>query len=217
MVSRRNESRLASERLRNLKRRPTWSLGDQTSDPQFLRALNTLSPFDPVLGDRLPSIVPRDVGSNAYNHKGNDTRMRLWTLHPKYLDAAGLVALWRESLLAQKVLRGHTTGYKHHPQLIRFQAMPDPLAAIAAFLDRIHEEAVHRNYQFDATKIAAHQFAGRIEETEGQLLYEWCHFNNKLKRRSPERFKEYQSVPIPQPNPVFHIIPGAIRAWERMK
>jgi len=25
--------------------------------------------------------------------------MRLWTLHPKYLDARGLVALWREGLL----------------------------------------------------------------------------------------------------------------------
>ncbi|HEU5178767.1 MAG TPA: pyrimidine dimer DNA glycosylase/endonuclease V, partial [Burkholderiales bacterium] len=32
--------------------------------------------------------------------------MRLWSLHPKYLDARGLVALWREALLAQAVLRG---------------------------------------------------------------------------------------------------------------
>jgi len=30
--------------------------------------------------------------------------MRLWSLHPRYLDAKGLVALWREGLLAQKVL-----------------------------------------------------------------------------------------------------------------
>ena len=29
--------------------------------------------------------------------------MRLWTLHPKYLDGVGLVALWREALLARAV------------------------------------------------------------------------------------------------------------------
>jgi hypothetical protein len=43
--------------------------------------------------------------------------MRLWSLHPQYLDPQGLVALWREALLAQAVLRGKTRGYKHHPQL----------------------------------------------------------------------------------------------------
>jgi hypothetical protein len=43
--------------------------------------------------------------------------MRLWSVHPKYLDARGLVALWREGLLAQAVLRGRTSGYVRHPQL----------------------------------------------------------------------------------------------------
>ena len=142
--------------------------------------------------------------------------MRLWTLHPKYLDAAGLVALWREALLAQKVLRGGTNGYKHHPQLIRFQDMPDPPAAIAAFLGRVHEEAVHRAYQFDATKIAAPQFAGSIEETEGQLLYEWRHLNEKLKRRAPERYEAHRSILIPLPHPLFRIVPGDVRGWERV-
>ena len=32
--------------------------------------------------------------------------MRLWSLHPCYLDPAGLVAVWREGLLARAVLRG---------------------------------------------------------------------------------------------------------------
>src|SRR5665213_874155 len=56
--------------------------------------------------------------------------MRLWTLHPRYLDAQGLVAAWREALLAQKVLEGATRGYTRHPQLIRFQSHPKPLEAI---------------------------------------------------------------------------------------
>ncbi|MEN6399799.1 MAG: pyrimidine dimer DNA glycosylase/endonuclease V, partial [Rectinema sp.] len=29
--------------------------------------------------------------------------MRLWTLHPQYLDQKGLTAAWREGLLAKKV------------------------------------------------------------------------------------------------------------------
>ena len=27
--------------------------------------------------------------------------MRIWTLHPEYLDGRGLTALWRETLLAR--------------------------------------------------------------------------------------------------------------------
>ena len=141
--------------------------------------------------------------------------MRLWTLHPKYLDAAGIVALWREALLAQKVLRGETKGYKHHPQLIRFQAMPDPSAAIAAFLGGVHEEAVQRGYQFDETKIAARPFTGTIQETKGQLLYEWRHLKEKLRRRAPQRCEESQSILIPRSHPLFQIVPGAVRDWER--
>ena len=52
--------------------------------------------------------------------------MRLWSIHPKYLGTKGLVALWREALLAQKVLQGNTKGYKIalryfglKPQIIR--------------------------------------------------------------------------------------------------
>ncbi|WP_223209021.1 pyrimidine dimer DNA glycosylase/endonuclease V [Pyrococcus furiosus] len=39
----------------------------------------------------------------------------LWSLHPKYLDSKGLVALWREGLLAKKVLEGKTRSYRNHP------------------------------------------------------------------------------------------------------
>ncbi len=57
--------------------------------------------------------------------------MRLWSIHPMYLDSKGLVALWREALLAQNVLLEKTKGYKNHPQLIRFRASKNALGAIA--------------------------------------------------------------------------------------
>ena len=53
--------------------------------------------------------------------------MRLWSLHPKYLDSKGLVAVWREGLLALEVLKGNTKGYRSHPQLTRFLQEGNPV------------------------------------------------------------------------------------------
>jgi hypothetical protein len=113
--------------------------------------------------------------------------MRLWTLHPKYLDARGLVALWREALLAQPILRGATRGYKHHPQLQHFSESAHPPAALAAYLAAVHEEAVRRGYRFDASKIGARRIRGKMTETRGQLLFEWRHLKRKLKRRDMKK------------------------------
>src|SRR5690625_2031239 len=88
--------------------------------------------------------------------------MRLWTLHPKYLDRQGLLALWREALLAQQVLQGQTRGYRDHPQLLRFRSQSQPLAALAAYLLEVHAEAVRRGYSFNANKINAHPAGGGL-------------------------------------------------------
>ena len=141
--------------------------------------------------------------------------MRLWTLHPKYLDAKGLVALWREALLAQKVLRGQTRGYRHHPQLIRFVETNHPPAALATYLIAVHEESVRRGYQFDVSKIGRRRFHGRIKETRGQLLYEWRHLKRKLKKRDPKRLRNSASLKTPLPHPLFRVVPGKVREWER--
>lgn len=143
--------------------------------------------------------------------------MRLWTLHPKYLDAKGLVALWREALLAQKVLRDETHGYRHHPQLIRFAQTSAPRAALAAFLKAVHEEAVRRGYKFNASKIGRQRFRGKLKETRGQLLYEWQHLKRKLKKRDPKRFQEMTTVKRPAPHPLFRIVSGEVRDWETVK
>jgi hypothetical protein len=143
--------------------------------------------------------------------------MRLWTIHPRYLDGQGLVALWREALLAQKVLQGKTKGYRHHPQLIRFQQHPRPLAAVAAYLSSILHEAKARGYHFDGRKISKVSSRGTITETDGQLLYEWSHLKRKLRKRNYTIYRIIKSVGIPQPHPLFRIIPGPPRDWERVK
>jgi Pyrimidine dimer DNA glycosylase len=141
--------------------------------------------------------------------------MRLWTLHPRYLDPKGLVAAWREGLLAQKVLKGATKGYRHHPQLIRFKAQPDPVAAIAAFLRGLAEEAARRGYSFNAAKISRRKFTGRIPETRGQLLFEWRHLRRKLRARAPGMARGLRGLANPDPHPLFRIVAGARRPWEK--
>ena len=143
--------------------------------------------------------------------------MRLWTLHPKYLDARGLVALWREALLAQKVLRGATRGYKQHPQLRRFSKLTNPPAALAGYLVAVHAEAVQRGYKFDASKIGARSSRAKLKESRGQLLYEWTHLRRKLKQRDPQRYRDAAAVKIPAPHPLFKIVPGLVRDWEKVR
>jgi hypothetical protein len=143
--------------------------------------------------------------------------LRLWTLHPRHLDAAGLVAVWREALLAQAVLLGRTRGYQNHPQLARFRALEDPIAGIAAYLRGIHEEASSRGYSFDAARIARKRALKRpVTETRGQLLYEWSHLTGKLRRRSPAWYAKHHRGTAPTAHPAFRIVPGKIRPWERI-
>ena len=143
--------------------------------------------------------------------------MRLWTLNPRYLDAKGLVALWRESLLARAVLQGKTHGYRNHPQLIRFRNHREPLKAIDEYLLHVLAESRLRGYQFDASKLPARRRAvSPIVETRGQLDFEWQHLLAKLERRSPQRFSELCEMASPEPHPLFKLVPGGVRSWEKI-
>ncbi len=141
--------------------------------------------------------------------------MRLWTLHPRYLDPRGLVALWREALLARAVLRGRTRGYRSHPQLARFREQPNPVACLNAYLRAIHDEALRRGYRFDASKLGRSVAEHRIPETAGQLAYEWQHLEAKVRRRSPEWYRHIARTPKPIPHPLFRIRPGRVQWWEK--
>jgi hypothetical protein len=141
--------------------------------------------------------------------------MRIWTLHPRYLDRRGLVAVWREGLLAQQVLRGRTRGYRRHPQLIRFQAQGSPLGSIAAYLRAVHAEATARGYVFAEEKIGRARAGGRIPVTWGQLDYEWGHLRRKLARRDRVWLSRVGRR-SPRPHPLFRVVPGPVEAWERV-
>ena len=141
--------------------------------------------------------------------------MRLWSLHPRYLDAQGLVALWREALLAKAVLQGKTRGYRHHPQLERFKAHGSPRYAINAYLRSVHAEATSRGYSFDAGKIGSTRAVSRMPVTAGQLRHEWHHLLHKLSVRNPSLHARWRHVLQPEPHPLLRRRPGAVASWER--
>lgn len=142
--------------------------------------------------------------------------MRLWTLHPKYLDPQGLVALWREALLARAVLRGETRGYRHHPQLLRFQAHAAPRSAINVYLAAVHDEATARDYRFDRTKIGPCRHVIPIAVNDGQVAHEWEHLMAKLRARSPEVFERWTGSNPRELHPLFSPRRGPVEDWERM-
>lgn len=156
---------------------------------------------------------PGGVGLRVYARV-----MRIWSLHPSQLDRQGLLACWRETLLAQAVLLGKTRGYTNHPQLQRFREQPDPQAAIAAYLSFLHDDATARGYNFDRARIVTVPGAGEVPRllvTEGQVNYEWQHLLAKLAHRNPEL---HARLIAEQPilHPLFSQVPGPVEPWERI-
>lgn len=136
--------------------------------------------------------------------------MRIWSLHPRLLDRQGLLACWRETLLAQAVLAGKTKGYTQHPQLERFRSQELPLRSVGSYLSAVADEAERRTYRFDRTRILEHGRVAAIPVTDGQLEFEWQHLQRKLEQRAPELLGG-----SPRAHPLFVVVPGQIEEWER--
>lgn len=140
--------------------------------------------------------------------------MRLWSIHPKYLDSKGIVALWREGLLARAVLNGKTNGYKNHPQLERFKKQEDPSIALDTYLLYVYKESVKRGYKFNKMKIG-HQFTdSKIDVTDGQITYELQHLKNKLRSRNKQKYDNIKGLKKASPNPIFRVVKGNVEDWE---
>ena len=141
--------------------------------------------------------------------------MRIWSIHPKYLDSKGLVALWRETLLAKKVLENKTKGYKNHPQLDRFRESKSAIDCINSYLWEIYKEAEKRNYHFNKDKVGKNLKPVTLTVTTGQLLFEIKHLKAKLKLRDRKKLKELAIVKSFESHPLFAIIEGEIESWEK--
>lgn len=123
------------------------------------------------------------------------------------------MAVWREALLAKAVLQNRTRGYRSHPQLVRFRAHPDPVAAINTYLAGILAEGRLRGYRFDARKLRGRRTMVQIDATRGQLLFEWSHLLRKLRSRAP-RARRPARATEPRAHLLFRLTPGPIAEWE---
>ncbi|MCM8792162.1 MAG: pyrimidine dimer DNA glycosylase/endonuclease V [Candidatus Omnitrophica bacterium] len=141
--------------------------------------------------------------------------MRLWSIHPQYLDKKGLLAVWREGLLAKRVLEGKTKGYRSHPQLVRFKNYKNSIVAIDAYLFEIYKEAKKRRYNFDRRKIKTVRLKDRIPVTSGQIEFEFRHLIEKLKSRDKEKYKQIKLAKKIKIHPIFLRVPGEKEVWER--
>jgi hypothetical protein len=144
--------------------------------------------------------------------------LRLWSIHPKYLDRIGLVAVWREGLLAKRVLEGRTKGYRDHPQILRFKGYEKPVDLIDAYLFQIYLEAKRRGYSFDCYKIRFVELRGALTVTRGQLEYEFVHLLKKLEMRDKKKLEELKSLEPKNivPNSVFRLVDGGVEKWEKV-
>ena len=142
--------------------------------------------------------------------------MRIWSLHPKYLDTKGLVALWRETLLAKNVLLGNTKGYRNHPQLIRFKESETPTNAIDYYLQIVWEEAKSRNYNFNPDKFEIVNNIDKLPVSKGQLIFEIQHLINKLKVRDLKKYYEFKQIKSFISHPLFLLVDGDVSFWEKI-
>jgi hypothetical protein len=142
--------------------------------------------------------------------------MRIWSLHPQYLDPKGLVSVWREGLLAKAVLEGNTRGYTNHPQLSRFRDYKNPRYAINMYLWHILQESKRRDYTFNKFKIDRPYQLISLNVTDGQIKYEFRHLLEKLRKRSTNHYRRLLSVDDITPHPIFTVIPGPIEEWEKV-
>jgi hypothetical protein len=141
--------------------------------------------------------------------------MRIWSLHPGYLDTKGLVALWREALLAKHVLEGKTKGYRNHPQLQRFKDSLNPEDSINQYLSCVYQEALKRGFNFDREKFRRVSSPVKISVTDGQVEFEASHLLKKLKIRDMKKYKELEGKKLSVAHPVFTVIKGGKESWEK--
>lgn len=132
--------------------------------------------------------------------------MRLWSLHPRYLDKYGLIALWREGLLAQAALNGGAKGYQNHPQLNRFKQTENPLSAIGSYLSFIVSEALSQGYKFNHEKILFPNFTENLMPVDAATMaFEAEHLKAKLLLRDKAKYEQLSQADHLLTNPIFNI------------
>lgn len=130
--------------------------------------------------------------------------MRLWSIHPKYLDKHALIALWREGLLAQKALSGKGLVDEANVQLVRFKKSANPVRAIGSYLSFVASEGAKQGCKLNHERILQPNFEAKFMTTDvAQMELEVEQLKARMKTRNKDKFKLLTDVHKFEANPVF--------------
>lgn len=145
--------------------------------------------------------------------------MRIWSLHPKYLDKKELIDSWNDGLRTIGILTRNHQGSIFRPELSRFRSQSEPIIAVEKYLLSIANEAKRRGYMVDIRKLPSIPVvvSHKIPVSSGQIEYEWRQLMHVLAGRSPGFLRRIEYSPSHDINPIFYKRPGHdIETWEKL-
>lgn len=150
--------------------------------------------------------------------------MRLWSLHPSYLDKQALQVCWADALQAleyYKQERAYMKGITNdlspyfYPCLDRFRMTGSPIAHITNYLHGLCDESERRNTPFGRAKLPEFTPGLRLKVTDGQIAREEKLLLLQLNRRKQTQlWMDLFVAEYVQPHPLFEIVSGPVEPWE---
>lgn len=156
--------------------------------------------------------------------------MRLWTIHPKYLDGKRLTSQWKEGIQMMHIWKeigenpepAKRLGYVSHPQVRRLSNLLVADSGLISLLlhqhlTAVHEESVQRSYSFNKKLIddlaPDCKNAPKVYVTMGQVAYEFA----LMATKNNEWSQKVAIDPYMLCNPIFQVVSGSIESWEKTK
>ncbi|OQB09054.1 MAG: hypothetical protein BWY21_00959 [Parcubacteria group bacterium ADurb.Bin216] len=151
--------------------------------------------------------------------------MRLWSIHPVYLDDIGLSRCYYEGIGGLKTM----LGMQRHPQLNRFKQSKDPVNNLKYYLIHVYTESVFRekdykhfelledlclkSYKPDYIPVSNKQLEFEIRWLVGKMSTERCYNSHQKIERL---MYDYQNKNISSlTHHLFNVVDGEIEDWER--
>lgn len=133
--------------------------------------------------------------------------MRVWTIHPKYLNRKELSACWHDGLRALKVLSEPEKYQRFYEGLSVFRVQSEPVYALAKYLQAIGKEGVKRGLQMDLSLLpeVPKDFRLKIPVSEERIASERKLLTKRLAGLGRWHLRKFQSMLPGRTNPLFFV------------
>lgn len=147
--------------------------------------------------------------------------MRLWSIHPKYLDNRSLMVFWNDAILAKSSILGKIDF--HSPHFQRFKYIDNKEHVLNVYMKEIFLEGSKRNLNFDKNQIEDIFLlplltSDLIDLTYGQLKFEFELLVDKFKSTNNNEALEFLMNSYIKDDQieslVFHLTDGPMESWD---